>query len=125
LIEIVISRFRCDIYGICALLSCYAAYSGKSLLMFRDNLWVRSSGHNKSTKKASHRNVLCVISGFHRDGEEICALLGVTQRVVVNHCRRFGTTYRSHLHGVKKSFEVNKRDQQVNTPTFASIRHTN
>ena len=36
------------IYRICVLLGCYAPYSGKSLLMFRDNLWVPSSGLKKS-----------------------------------------------------------------------------
>jgi len=38
-----------------------------------------------------------VFSVFSREEEENCILQGVTQGVVVNHYRRFGTTYRYHL----------------------------
>jgi hypothetical protein len=40
-----------------------------------------------------------MISGFRRDVDEICVFWGITQRRVVIVYRRFGTTYRSHLHG--------------------------
>jgi len=41
----------------------------------------------------------CVISSFRRDADEICALVGFTQRRMVMSYRRFGTTYPSHLQG--------------------------
>jgi len=43
---------------ICALLGYYAAYSGNSLLTFRDNLSVPSSWVKKSKKRPGHTLVL-------------------------------------------------------------------
>jgi hypothetical protein len=40
-----------------------------------------------------------LISSFRHDVDEICALLEYYQRRVVIVYRRFGTTYRSRLHG--------------------------
>ena len=40
-----------------------------------------------------------LFSGFRRDVNEICDLLGYTQRRMVILYRRFETTYRSHLQG--------------------------
>ena len=55
-----------------------------------------------NVKHSDEQPVMCVISAFHRKVGENCAVLGVTQRVVVISYRRFGTTYRSHLQGSRK-----------------------
>ena len=47
----VISDFRRDVNEICALLGCYAVYSGNSLPAFRDNVPVSSSRFKKSKKE--------------------------------------------------------------------------
>jgi len=49
----VISGLRRDVDEICALLGWYAVRSGNSLLTFRDNLSLSSSGVKKSNKKVS------------------------------------------------------------------------
>jgi len=56
-----------------AVLGCYTARSGNSVLTFRDNLSVPSSRAKNS--RSRHRGVLCVISGFRRDVHEHCALM--------------------------------------------------
>jgi hypothetical protein len=47
----------------------------------------------------------CVISGFGREVDENCVLLGFMQRVVAISYRRFGTNCQSHLHGLRYSPE--------------------
>jgi hypothetical protein len=42
---------------------------------------------------------LCMISGFHREVVENCALLGCCAASSANPYRRCGTTYRSHFQG--------------------------
>jgi hypothetical protein len=42
---------------------------------------------------------LGVISGFRREGDENCALLGYYSASGDNFLPTFGTTYRSHLEG--------------------------
>jgi hypothetical protein len=66
----VISGFRCEVFGNCAILDYYAANSGDFSPTFRDNLSVPS------------------------------AVWVITQRVVVISYRRFGTTYPSHPQSV-------------------------
>jgi hypothetical protein len=44
-----------------------------------------------------------VISVFRRELDENCALLVITQRILVIPYRRFGTTYWSHLQGSRKT----------------------
>jgi hypothetical protein len=46
-----------------------------------------------------YTRICCVTSSFRCDADEICALLGYTQRRVVILYRRFGTTHRSLLQG--------------------------
>jgi len=48
----IISGFRREVDGVCALLGCYAAYSGNSLEKFRDNLSVPYPRVKKSKKEA-------------------------------------------------------------------------
>ena len=61
---LVISGFRRDVDEICALLGCYAAYSGNSLRTFRYNLAVPSSKVNNSN--------LCWISWLLKMGPIGC-----------------------------------------------------
>ena len=116
-----ISRFRRDIYGICALLSCYTAYSSKSLLTFRQNLWVPSSGLKKSKYKASHRSVLCVISGFRRDGDEFCALLGCYTACSGKSLPKFRDNLSVPSSGIKNSSEVQRRAWPVSKYSYIRI----
>jgi hypothetical protein len=51
-----------------------------------EDLVPRESAITQKTKN------LIVISDFRRDVDEICALLDITQRRVVTHYRRFGTS---------------------------------
>ena len=49
--------FRRDVEEICALLGCYAVCTGKSLLTFRDNLLVPSSGGSKIFNPEERRSL--------------------------------------------------------------------
>jgi hypothetical protein len=42
-------------------------------------------------------SLIFVISGFHLEAEETCAVQDITQGRVVIPYRRFGKTYRSHF----------------------------
>ena len=67
-----------------------------------------------------------VISGFRRKVDELCALLGCLYRVVVIPCRRFGTTYRSHLQGSinpTRLLDPRRRDQIDRPETSARNYH--
>ena len=61
-----ISIFCCDVYEICALLSCYAVCSGNSLPTFLDNILVPSSGVKKSKNKAFFLDFLTLEDGTDR-----------------------------------------------------------
>jgi len=69
-----ISGFRREVGEICAYLEYYVPHGGKSLPTFRDNLTVPSSRVKQLRK--THRGVLCVISCFRCEIDEICPLLG-------------------------------------------------
>jgi hypothetical protein len=51
---------------------------------------------------------LTQITGFHREVDETCALLGYHAGVVIIPHHRAETSYRAHLQGsrIKKTFEV-------------------
>ena len=82
-------------YEICALLGYYAAYIGNSLPTFRDNLSFPPSRVKESEKKAPHRSVLCVISGFLREVDKISSLLGYHATYIGN----FVPTFRDNISG--------------------------
>jgi len=47
------------------------------------------------------KSILCVISGLRREVDENCPLLGCHAATSVIPYRRFGTTYRYHLQGLR------------------------
>jgi hypothetical protein len=56
-----------------------------------------------------------LISGFRRDVDEICGLLG---RMVIVY-RRFGTTYQSHPH--RSRFRVGKKAYNIDTGKHGGV----
>jgi hypothetical protein len=63
----VISGFRREVAENCALLGCYAASSGNSLLTFRDNLSVPSSGIENPNESLTMGPIGCPETSVRND----------------------------------------------------------
>ena len=117
------SRFRREVAENCTLLGHYAASSDNFLPTFRDNLLVPfldscslkmgptgfpetsvkiTTTHRVMTENSAVLSCFNVVnSGFVRELDENCTLLGHYAASSDNFYRRFGKTCRSHLQGAR------------------------